>query len=167
MDKSLKIFIIIVILLAIFATILLPVLLNKPKTFATFRKDNSIQNWNNNFYPSREANNFISCADQKHNLKQCYNICITNIRAPIKPERSGFLSNEDFYNALNEWEQLLMSGYKIAKNRCVVKCNEGPDRECKKKWCEDSKMCNSMNEEQDKMNCKKSCEDIAVKQCSM
>lgn len=188
MDKSLKIFIIVVILLAILATVLLSVFLKKPKeSFSNWDKDKSFKGSRYDELESAQEycfkkfphqwehtdrqnciteflnngnNNFVSCSDQKHNLKNCYITCNTNIRAPIKPERSGYLHDEDFYNALNEWEQLLVPAYKIAKSKCVKECNGGVDGECKKRWCEDSKGCNSMNEKQDKMNCKKSCEDF-------
>lgn len=194
MDKSLKIFIIIVILLAILATVLLSIY-NKPKTFKGKRYDalEMAQEYCFKQFPHQydyddrqvcmteflknqdlmmkynTANinwidKFTTCIDQNCNLEKCFNACDMTILPPVKPERSGFVYNEDFYNALNEWEQILMPAYKIAKNKCLSECDKDMSGTCRKKCCEDAKMCDTMNGEKDKKNCKKSCENVSVKQ---
>lgn len=194
MDKSLLIYIIIVLLLAGVVTILL-VKSNK-KTFRVTRhdersacKDKCFKQFPHQLdyddrqqcmseclkdeelmvkYKSLSPNwidKFNNCVNQQCNVEQCYNSCDTTIIPPIKPERAGYLSDEDFYNALDEWT-IAYANYLQNRENCYNSCDNGTSGECRKECCINAKMCNDMKS--GKESCINSCKQVSFKpKCKM
>ena len=188
MDKSLKIFIIVVLLLAVVVTIIL-MMTNKPKNSKNFKsrfdeldnchdicfekfpfqwQSNKRQDCMNTCLPDEGLNKginwidkFTNCVDNKCNIEKCYNLCDTQVLPPLKPERSRFDSDEDFYRSLDEWE-ISYANYLKFRENCYNECNADDTGTCRQKCCEDAKMCDAINGEKDKMKCKASCESVCV-----
>jgi hypothetical protein len=123
---------------------------------------------------------FGQCLDQKCDTDKCFMECDNKIKRPLppveplKPERSRFNSDEDFYRALDEfnialdefnaydfeYKSKLYPNYVAMLIECKQSCDNKVPEGCKKKCCEEAKECDKMTVEREQKNCKMSCSNF-------
>jgi hypothetical protein len=116
---------------------------------------------NKNMSNSNWVDKFNMCVDQRCNLEKCYNVCDVSIIPPMKPERSSYTADEDFYEALDKWE-INYANYLESREKCYNDCNVDLSGPCRQKCCENAKMCDSMDTKKME-SCKDSCRQVSVK----
>jgi hypothetical protein len=104
-------------------------------------------------------NDFNLCVTQQCGVIDCAQKCDSMFVKPIKPSRESFTADEDYYQALNIYNEE-MKIFMEKRGECFFNCEDEVSGGCKKKCCVDAKLCNFLKTDREKANCKNSCEMV-------
>jgi len=116
---------------------------------------------NTNTKTNSWVEDYNTCVDKKcGSPEKCHNECDKSHIPPKKPERSQFASGKEFSAAMGMYPNLY-NIYLAEFQKCHMSCDSGDMGTCRKQCCIESKQCDNINDEPDRMKCIQSCDMVS------